>query len=368
MGQSENKLGFFEEIKINEMSYNDTIKSLKGTFQCQFDVKKFEDILDNFKKFNDDKKITRFPLKTLKELLKEKKKDNNFDLIVQTKKQYFMYFKKYYKSHSSVYGPFADIFKNTEDYEELLKEQNNYLKYKNMIQYYKEEYNITSLSFSFRVDLAACIRLENNQSEWIKYLEDRFKEEFSVSEMVCGYNLEEKQKMFFELWKEKECENKSKKKKKTYYEKDDDDYNYNNYSYDNSISNNNYNNDDYEYKPHHTSSNSHRSNYNSTNYSNHSNSNQSKKTSNTKKKVKVIMCYSCKGKKLCPLCGNKINSTVSLGNLYAHSDCYNEGTCCLCNKKGAGNQVQSICSDCRKSSASKGLTGSARCFICRKLI
>ena len=69
-----NKLGFFEEIKINEMSYNDTIKSLKGTFQCQFDVKKFEDILDNFKKFNDDKKITRFPLKTLKELLKEKKK------------------------------------------------------------------------------------------------------------------------------------------------------------------------------------------------------------------------------------------------------------------------------------------------------
>lgn len=74
MGQSENKLGFFEEIKINEMSYNDTIKSLKQTFQCQFDVKKFEDILDNFKKFNDDKKITRFPLKTLKELLKEKKK------------------------------------------------------------------------------------------------------------------------------------------------------------------------------------------------------------------------------------------------------------------------------------------------------
>ena len=67
------------------------------------------------------------------------------------------------------------------------------------------------------------------------------------------------------------------------------------------------------------------------------------------------MYYSCKIKKLWPLCGNKINSRVILGNLYAHSDCYNEGTCCLCNKKGAGNQVQSICSDYRKSLASKDL-------------
>ena len=80
------------------------------------------------------------------------------------------------------------------------------------------------------------------------------------------------------------------------------------------------------------------------------------------------MCYSCKGKSKCPLCGNKIKTRVSLGNLYAHPNCYNEGTCCLCNKKGSGNQVQSICSDCRKNSISKGLTGSARCFICRNLI
>ena len=99
-----------------------------------------------------------------------------------------------------------------------------------MIQYYKEEYTITSLSFSFRVDLAACIRLENNQSERIKYLENRFKEEFSISEMVYLYNLNEKQKMFFQSWIEKECENKSKKKEKNYYEKEDDDYNINNYS------------------------------------------------------------------------------------------------------------------------------------------
>ena len=80
------------------------------------------------------------------------------------------------------------------------------------------------------------------------------------------------------------------------------------------------------------------------------------------------MCYSCKGKNRCPLCGNKVTSRVSLGNLFDHSNCYKEGTCCLCKKKGSGNQVQSICSNCRKNSISKGLTGSARCFICRKLL
>ena len=48
--------------------------------------------------------------------------------------------------------------------------------------------------------------------------------------MVYLYNLNEKQKMFFESWIEKECENKSKKKEKNYYEKEDDDYNINNYS------------------------------------------------------------------------------------------------------------------------------------------
>ena len=39
----------------------------------------------------------------------------------------------------------------------------------------------------------------------------------------------------------------------------------------------------------------------------------------------------------------------------------------LCGKKGPGNQVQSICSNCRKGPSSKGLTGGARCFICRKI-
>ena len=85
MGQSENKLGFFEEVKIKGMSYNETIKSLKETFDYEFKVKKFEEILDNFKTFNDDKHIKRFPHETLTKLLIEKKKDINFDLIVQKK-------------------------------------------------------------------------------------------------------------------------------------------------------------------------------------------------------------------------------------------------------------------------------------------
>ena len=364
----------FEEMKIQNMSYKETIKSLKETFDNQFKVKQFEEILDNFKKFNEEKRITRFPLDTLKKLLLEKKKDRYFDLIVQTKKEYFMHFKKYYKSHSGACGPFANIFKNTNDYEELLKEQNFYLKYKELVKSFQQEYELSSLSFSVRLHLATFIRLENNEREWIKYLSQKNKEEFSDDEYIDSTNLEEKQRKFFESCAEKDLQKYS--KKKNYYKEDDDDddddYNTNNYSYDNTISNNNYDNDNdndnYKYRPNHTSSSSHRGNYYSTNYSKNSNSNQSKNTSDTKKKVKVIICYSCKGKKKCPLCGNKMNSLVSLGNLYAHSDCYNEGTCCLCHKKGAGNQVMSICSDCRKSSASKGLTGSARCFICRKLI
>ena len=363
----------FEEMKIKEMSYNQVMKAIKESFDNQFQLQKFEEILDNFKKFNEEKRITKFPLDTLKKLLIGKKKDSYFDLIVETKKEYFLHFKKYYKSHSSSCGPFADIFKNTKDYEELLKEQYFYLQYKEFIKTYKEDYELSSLSFSFRIHICAFIRLQNNETEWIKYLEEKTQDEFPDIGVITSSNLREKQTKFFEYFVEKDLKKYSTKPKSYYEEDDDDDYNNNNYSYDNKISYDNYDNYDndnnsYEYRPNHTSSSSYRRNYNSTNSSKNSNSNQSKKNSNTKNKVKVIICYSCKGKKKCPLCGNQVKSLVSLGNLYAHSDCYKEGTCCLCNKKGAGNHVQSICSDCRKSSASKGLTGSARCFICRKLI
>ena len=195
-------------------------------------------------------------------------------------------------------------------------------------------------------------------------------DEFSLRGAVYSSNIEEKEKEYFDLLIKKEnnvyIENKP---KKVYYHNDEDDED-DNYSYDNKISdyNDDYNfncDNNYSYKHYNTSSGNNYSN-NSNSHSNSHSKNQNK--SSNKKKVKVIMCYSCKGKNLCPLCGNKIKSRVSLGNLYAHSNCYNEGTCCLCNKKGPGNQVQSICSNCRKDSISKGLTGSARCFICRKLI
>ena len=64
---------------------------------------------------------------------------------------------KYYNYHSNVYGPFAGIFKNTKDYEELLKEQKYYLKYKDFVQYYKVTIKITIFSFSFCQDLSVYI-------------------------------------------------------------------------------------------------------------------------------------------------------------------------------------------------------------------
>ena len=190
------------------------------------------------------------------------------------------------------------------------------------------------------------------------------------------YNLdtEKKLKKLFELLQKKEDLEKEiqKENEKKYYDdnSDSNDYNYNHTYHDNY--NDNY--DDYNKKYYHTINSSSSKNYRKSsnlthNSNNNSNSsNKTNKKSEIKQKVKVIMCYSCKGKNKCPLCGNKMNSNFSLGNLFAHSNCYNEGTCCLCKKKGSGNQIQSICSSCRKGSISKGLTNSARCFFCRKLI
>ena len=314
----------------------------------------------------------------MKEIYKKKKLDKDFDAIVYTKLQYFTIFKSYYNKSS--YGPFKDIFKETKNYDELLIEQNNYLKYKELEKTYTKKIKVTKLSFKFSLDLIVFVRLENKQDEWKEYLEKRLKEEFSENDNVNYYNLEEEKNKFFDLWVENEKHKHKPKKKveKIYYDEDEDEdnYNNNNYSDDNRISNyydndndnENYSYDDYRKNNQNNKIYSRNNNYNSTSRSNTYKTNNSKNTSNKKQKVKVIMCYSCKGKNRCPLCGTKITSRVTLGNLYAHSNCYNEGTCCLCNKKGPGNQVQSICSNCRKNNISKGLTGSARCFICRKLI
>ena len=159
---------------------------------------------------------------------------------------------------------------------------------------------------------------------------------------------------------------KKRKKRKKKNQKKINNKTINNNKYSDDEDNNDYNSNSY-------------SNYNTYTYSGHSSSSSSNKKTSTnnsnknyinsintkpaKKRVKVILCYSCKSKNKCPLCGVKMGSKVSLGNMYAHENCYNEGTCVLCNKKGPGNQVQSICSDCRKSKNQNGLTGSGRCFI-----
>lgn len=354
------------------MSYNETVNAIKELVK-ESDGKKIDEIIDNFKKYNEDYKYTKFPLKILKDLYKKKKLGDNFDLIDELKKEYVKIFQKFYQSHSKRYDNFADIFKNVQSYEELIKEQAHYKEYQNLIKIYKKKIKVTKLSFSFNLMLFNYVRLEKSFEKY-EFLEKTFKEEFSISCNVDYENLQEKENELFDLYMDKEAQGKKEKKEKNqiniYYDNDDyNDNNDNNYSYDNYDNNNisdNYHSSDYRRNTFSSSSN--RNNYSSSYRSNNTSNTSNKNQKNKKTKVKVIMCYSCKGKSKCPLCGNKIKTRVSLGNLYAHSNCYNEGTCCLCNKKGSGNQVQSICSDCRKSSISKGLTGSARCFICRNLI
>ena len=368
MGQSTNRLGFLDEYKLNGMSYNETVNGIKGLIR-NCDEKIVDEILSNFKKYNEDYKYTRFPLKVLKDLYRKKKLNDDFLLIDELKKEYVNIFQKYYRAHSSRYDHFGDILKNAQSYQELIKEQNNYREYQNLIKIYKKKIKVTKLSFNFTLILFKYVRLEDDYDKR-QFLKKTFEEEFSISCDVDYENFITKEKEFFELCLDSESQRTAKKKINVYYDNEDyndNDNDYNNYSYDN---NNNisdsYHSCDYRHSTVNSSSN--RNNYNSTHSSNSPRNTSNKNQNNTKKKVKVIMCYSCKGKNKCPLCGNKISKRVSLGNLYAHSNCYNEGTCCLCNKKGPGNHVQSICSDCRKGSISKGLTGSARCFICRKLV
>ena len=219
-----------------------------------------------------------------------------------------------------------------------------------------------NLSGEFRMDLIQLTRLEaSDKYEGRQYLQRRLKEKFDINELIFDDNYEENKEKFLQLWLEKE-----KSKKKISIEEDYDYSEENNYNYSSYSTYNNNDDNDNNYKSSYSSS-SNRSYHNT--YSNDNKINTSShNNSNKKKKIKVIVCYSCKSKNLCPLCGSKMTSKVSLGNLYAHSDCYNEGTCVVCNKKGSGNQVQSICSICRKNGNGKELTGNAKCFVCRKLI
>lgn len=376
MGQSNQRsLGFFEEFKIERMTQSELADALKENV---YNKKDFEDVLNNYKLYNENYKIKVFPSSALRRILKKFKTTEDYDILIEIKKEYVKIFHKYYDStYKSQYGPFYDRFKAANDYDSLVKEQKDYLIYKKYKKIYDKKFKRKEISYEFSLILIEYIKIEENYEKY-RFIESHLSNEFSITTSVFSENIDEKLTEYFNLLIEKEnneyLSKKKSKPKKVYYEYEDDD-NYHNNSYDNNYDNNSYDNNSYDnsyrsennynYQHHNTSSGNYK-NYNSYNNSNLSNNHN--KESNQKQKVKVIMCYSCKGKNLCPLCGDKIKSRVSLGNLYAHSNCYNEGTCCLCKKKGSGNHVQSICSNCRKSTISKGLTGSARCFICRKLI
>ena len=340
----------------------------------------WDEILYNRDKYMKEESKYKFPVAELRKVnqkLEEKERILNsifssstkkyearkFSIIKEMQGVYYRYFKKYYcKKENKVVQKFRERFAKVEHYIPMLKEQKYYEEYLNLKQKYIAQNDNKMISDEFRNDIFQIILLKDElfKDKCVAYLERRFKEKFNEERVISESCLDGFIEDFYYLCLKEEqkhpYQKKPKKKKVITYDDDsDDDIDDNNYHYHTS----------YNYNSH--SSSSHSSNSNSINNNNRSN-NSSKNAGNKKKRVKVIMCYACKGKDKCPLCGDKITSRVSLGNLYAHSDCYNEGTCCLCNKKGSGNQVQSICSNCRKNGSGKGLSGSAKCFVCRKLL
>lgn len=91
MGQSDQKsIGFFEQLKIEKMTYEEIVKNLKDKAQNS----KFDEILDNFKLYNCTSKITRFPIKTLKEIYINSKIKDNYDIINEMKKNMLNFSKR----------------------------------------------------------------------------------------------------------------------------------------------------------------------------------------------------------------------------------------------------------------------------------
>ena len=283
----------------------------------------------------------------------------------------------YYRNNSHKYGKYYRKFVDAKkDYSDFVRAQSSYPIYKQYVEDYNKEVGskCSEEFYIFLANLSVFYGIEHEE-RYFQFIKKSF-QYFSVDEEIDKWNSEWKRNELLKLWIEKETGRKEEKERKKYLKellshKDDDDDDNNNNS-DNNDEDEKDEDNNYSYNNTHSNYSYSHSNYSSSHSNTTHDININKKTSsnnsNQKKKVKVIVCYACKSKDKCPLCGNKMQSKVSLGNMYAHTDCYNEGKCCLCGKKGPGNQVQSICSNCRKGPSSKGLTGSARCFICRQLI
>jgi len=377
------------DYKISSMSYNEAINEIKKILSSS-DKTIFEELLNNFKKFC--KKGQRFPCIILKDVLKRKNAKSDFNMLNDERYGLKKAYIKYFKNNLFILvknNDFRNKLNSIKKYEDFVVEQNNYYEFLDNGELYKEKTNTKKVSSSYSSTSSNYFSLQTDE-EKIKYLETQYEIKFGIYITIYSYELKEKETEFFNKLVEKEIEEKKEKENQKDEEEDKEKYNYeysdnnnDNYYYkNNSDDDNDDNNDDDDNNNYHNyntySGYSSHSSYSSSNSSsknriinNNYSSNKgstSNKSSNTKKRVKVILCYSCKTKNRCPLCGIKMGTKVSLGNMYAHEGCYNEGTCVLCNKKGPGNQVQSICSSCRKSKSSNGLTGSGRCFICRKLM
>ena len=373
-----------EAIKVGSYNRVETINYIKkNMLNEKYEPEEFQKLLDNYSKYKEvknknAKEPPKYPLKNLREVLSDaiSKKKCFLDLL---KKDYITLFMNHYRSNSSKYGKFYKKFVEAKnDYSDFVQAQSTYPIYKQYIEDYKKEIggNFSAEFYVFLADLSVFYGLEHEE-RYFAFIKKSLNY-FSVDVGVDQWNKEWRRSELIKLWIEKETNRKKERETKKYLkellshkDEDEDDNNYNN----NSDNDDEDEDNNYSYNNTHSNYSSSHSNYSYSHPNTHHDIIPEKKTSpnnsnnsSQKKKVKVIVCYACKSKDKCPLCGNKMLSKVSLGNMYAHTNCYDEGKCCLCGKKGPGNQVQSICSNCRKGPSSKGLTGTAKCFICRKLI
>ena len=351
-------------FKNQTEEYNYYIENLKGNLTSSEEKEQFDVIIADYAKYRNHKKYGKFPISKLRTINKKLEAGKYCDIIIEMKQYYLQLFKYFFREQIIKQSkPIKELYRGVNSYDELIKKQKINDKYLEVRKTCMEKNYGRKLSLEFRQELLKLILLEDSSSEEsVEYLKNRFKEKFDQDYSIYSFNYNEYYIKYIDLWIEKEIETYN--SQQNYNKNDSDEEENGNYN------DNNSGDEEYTYKSYNSSSSSSSNSrkYYNTDSNDNRNNNTSKKASNIKKKVKVTICYSCKSKNLCPLCGNKITSRVSLGNLYAHAECYNEGTCCVCNQRKAGNQVQSICSDCQKNGNAKGLTGSAKCFECRKLI
>ena len=315
---------------------------LKKYLKAEKSEHRLDPILYFFDKFK-EKKNSQLPLEKLKDILKEKKANNEYDIIKALEKVYINYFSSKIRKM-----PFKPCWS---DFNDVIVQQNKISKYEKLIETYEKKIKKGKLPNKFRSDLIEIIKLESESEKLSTFLNERYDSEFPEGEHFNNFsnfcNVSEKEIEYLDLMIEKYnsgCEKKKKsvEKEKSYEKKNssyDDDDNYNEYDY-------------YE------------------TYNSKSNRSSNNNNYNKNKKIKLIMCQNCLHLNKCPMChtkmnksinkGNKMNKSIHVGYILAHSNCYKEGTCFFCNKKQRSQNITSVCYKCERSYTSY------KCFICKK--